>query len=170
MMDVILRNLKAMKDENEFVVDIGINFEEINTKSANEFYLKGVIEDIGDLSVFAGYHEFDLSGYTVEPGKTKPEPFITYSELEKINPIDLYNDGYVNVLLNDENSTAEYSALPFNIIASKNSFEESKIKTEEPANFIIKKDNAVKYVVVNGFLIDVEKVDNWTGNSIIYNK
>ena len=120
------------------------------------------------LSVFAGYDEFDFSGYIVEPGKTKPEPFSSSDELEKINPVQLYNDGYVNVLLNNQSAEAEFSALPFNIIANKNSAEDSKIKNEEPANLIIKKNDVIKYAVINGFLVDVEKVENWTGNSIVY--
>jgi hypothetical protein len=47
---------------------------------------------------------------------------------------------------------------------------ESKIKPEESPNFIIKKNNEVKYAVVNGFLIDIEKVESWNGNSIVYGK
>ncbi len=168
MMDVIFRNLKVVRDKNEFIIDIGINFEEVNSNLAKDFYLKGSIEDIGDLSVFAGYDEFDFSGYIVEPGRTKPEPFSSSDELEKINPVQLYNDGYVNVLLNNQSAEAEFSALPFNIIANKNSAEDSKIKNEEPANLIIKKNDVIKYAVINGFLVDVEKVENWTGNSIVY--
>ena len=168
MMDVILRNLKVNKEEKEFIADIGINFEEINTNGAKDFYLKSSIEDIGDLSVFSGYNDTDLSGYTVEPGKTKSEPFNSYDELKTINPIQLYNDGFLNVILNDDNVNADYSHFPFNIFLNGADIKQSKLKTEEPANFIIRKNNEVKFAVVNGFLIDISQPDRWEGNSIIY--
>ena len=170
MMDVIFRNLKIKRDENEYVVDIGVNYDEVNVNGAKEFYLKAEIEDIGDLSVFAGYEEFDLSGYTVEPGKTKPEPYHSLNELEKINPAQLYNDGYTSVIMNNDNFQGEYSNLPFNIFFNSKIIPEAKIKPEEASNFIIRKNNEVKYAVVNGFLIDIEKVDSWNGNSIVYSK
>lgn len=170
MMDVMLRNLKVVNDNHEFLVDIGINFEENNINDAKEFYLEGEVEDIGDLSVFSGYEEIDLSGFTIEHGKTKPEPFNSFDELTKIDPLHLYRDGYVNVQLNDEQAAAEYSKLPFNIILNQIDFNESEIKTEEPANFIIKKNDEIKFAVVNGFLIDVEKIDEWNGNSIVFGK
>ena len=168
MMDLILRNLKVIRDDNEFIADIGINFEEINTNNAKNFYLKSSIEDIGDLSVFSGYDDIDLSGFTIEPGKTKPEAFNSYDELNSINPVQLYSEGFTNVILNDEIATEGFSSLPFNIILNRSTLKENKIKTEEPANFIIKKNNEVKFVVVNGFLIDISKLDSWNGNSIIY--
>lgn len=170
MMDLILRNLIIKKAENEYVIDIGINYEEVNINGAKDFYLKGEIEDVGDLSVFAGYKEVDLSGYTVEPGKTKPEPYHSFEELEKINPAKLCSEGYTNVILQNDNFQGEYSHLPFNIIFNGKSISESKIKPEESSNFIIKKNNEVKFVVVNGFLIDIEKVESWNGNSIVYGK
>jgi hypothetical protein len=167
-MDAILRNLKIKKDNIEYVIDIGINFDEVNINGAKDFYLKAEIEDVGDLSVFAGYEEFDLSGYTVEPGKTKPEPYLSLEELEKINPAKLYSEGYTNVILNNDDFKDQYSHLPFNIIFNGKTIQESKIKTEEAPNFIIRKNGKVKFAVVNGFLIDIEKVESWNGNSIIY--
>ncbi|MDH3269340.1 MAG: peptidase M14, partial [Ignavibacteria bacterium] len=170
MMDAIFRNIKEIKDDKEFIVDIGINFEEINTNSAKDFYLKATIEDIGDLSVFSGYEDVDLSGFTIEPGKTKVKPYKSYNELKKINPVELYSEGCVNVILNNENAKAEFSPLPFNIFLNQSFIIEAKIKTEESANFIIRKNNEVKFVVVNGFLIDISNIAGWNGNSIIYKK
>jgi len=170
MMDLILRNLTIRKNNIEYVIDIGINFDEVSVNGAKDFYLKAEIEDVGDLSVFAGYEEFDLLGYTVEAGKTKPEQFHSLDELEKINPSQLYNDGYTSVILNNANIQDEYSQLPFNIILDEKIIPESKIKPEESPNFIIKKNNEVKFVVVNGFLIDTEKTEDWNGNSIVYRK
>ena len=168
MMDVILRNLKEIRDGMEFTVDVGINFEEINTNGAKDFYLKSAIEDIGDLSVFSGYEDIDLSGFTIEPGKTKPEPYNSFNELKTINPVQLYNEGFVNVILNNDIFNADYSLLPFNVILNGSNIKQYKIKTEEQANFIIRKNNEVKFVVINGYLIDIFDIGSWSGNSIVY--
>jgi len=170
MMDVILKDLRLKKDNNEYVIDIGINFDEVNVNDAKDFYLKADIEDVGDLSVFAGYEEFDLSGCTVEPGKTKLEIYHNIDELEKINLTQLFKAGYTNVILQNDSFQGEYSHFPFNIILNNKAFREGKIKPEESPNLIIKKNNEVKFAVVNGFLIEIEKVEDWHGNSIVYGK
>ncbi len=46
----------------------------------------------------------------------------------------------------------------------------SLIKPDDAANFIIRKNDEVKYAVVNGFLVDIEKVNDWSGNTIVYRK
>jgi hypothetical protein len=168
MMDVILRNLEFKKDEIEYTIDIGINFDEINVNGSKEFYLESEIADIGDLSVFSGYEEFDLTGHSVEPGKTNPEIFQSLDELKRIDPINLYKNGFTNVILKIDNIIDDYSSYPFNIFLSDKSNSENSIKTEEPANFIIKKDGKVKYAIINGFLSGVHNLQNWQGNSIIY--
>lgn len=170
MMDFILRNLKLKRECQEYIIDIGINFEEVNIKDAMDFYLKASIEDVGDLSVFSGYDEIDLTGYFIEPGKTKPEVFYSLDDLEKINPVELYNKGYTNILMNNSEFAAEYSHLPFNIILNGNDKLQGFIKPDEAANFVIRKNDDVKYVVVNGFLIDIEKVNDWSGDTIVYGR
>ncbi len=170
MMDFILRNLILKRDGKEYIIDIGINFEEVNIKDARDFYLKASIEDIGDLSVYSGYDEIDLSGYIIEPGKTKPEAYNSLDDLEKIIPVELYKQGYTNVLLSDREFSGEYSNLPFNIIIDGKNGLNGLIKPDAAANFIIKKNDEVKYAIVNGFLVDIEKVNDWSGNTIVYRK
>lgn len=168
MMDVILRNLKFNKDENYYTIDIGINLDEININGAKDFYLEAEIVDIGDLSIFSGYEEFDFSGYSVEPGKTNSDIFNSMDDLRKIDPVQLYQKGCTNVILKNENFQEEYSHLPFNIILNEKNNPGNSFKTEEPANLIIKKDGKVRYAIVNGFVVDIQKLENWNGNSIVY--
>ena len=170
MMDFIIRNLNFNREDKDYIIDLGINFEEENIDDARDFYLKASIEDLGDLSVYSGYEEMDLSGYTVEHGKTKPDIFHSIEEIEKINPASLYSGGYTNVILSDGDFRGEHTYFPFNIILDADNKIENAIKPDNPANFIIKKDGSVKFVVVNGFLIDLEKIENWEGNSIVYGK
>jgi hypothetical protein len=167
MMDLILKNLKFRNNNKDYLIDIGINYEEVNQNGAKEFYLKGEITDIGDLSVFSGYEEIQLSGCTIEPGKTKREPFQSLVDLEQINPVDLFYSGYTNVILDNENFADEYSNFPFNIFLNGTNITDTEIKPEDSANFVIRKNGQVKFAVINGFIYDVENAEHWNGNSIV---
>ncbi len=76
IMDLVLRNLTVKEKESEHIVDIGINREEVNWNDAKEFYLKSSIEDLGDLSNFFGYEEYDLKGMEVTKGKNLSKCFL----------------------------------------------------------------------------------------------
>ena len=167
MMDLILRNLRIKNEMGEYLIDIGINYEEININGAKEFYYKALIEDIGDLSVYAGYQEFDLNGFTVEPGKTHPQIFTSENELNNINVIELFKSGYTNVILNSSSLENEFSPFPFNIILNEKQNDLNQIKVESVPNLIIRKDEKVRYAVVNGFLFDIEIADNKTCNALV---
>jgi hypothetical protein len=167
MMDLILRNLRIKNEMGEYLIDIGINYEEININGAMEFYYKALIEDIGDLSIYAGYQDFDLKGCTVEAGKTHPQIFNTENELYNINVIELFNNGYTNVILNSSSLENEFSPFPFNIILNEKQNDLSQIKVEFVPNLIIRKDEKGRYAVVNGFLFDVEIPGNKTGNALV---
>ena len=78
MMDFIIRNVQIRKEEKVFNIDVGINFDEINTSDAKGFYYKAKIEDIGDLSIFKGFKEFNANGLTLEAGK-HTHKFLTQS-------------------------------------------------------------------------------------------
>ena len=116
-----------------------------------------------------GYDEIDLNGYVIKPGKTYPPIINSIEELEALNPIELFSNGYTNVILNFPGYDEEFSKFPFNIFLNEPNVLEEKIKVESVPNFIIRKDGIVKYAVVNGFLRDLEKPGKSTsiGNSLI---
>ncbi len=169
MIDLILRNLTVRNSGYDYKIDVGINYEEININGARDFYYKAQIEDLGDLSVFHGYDDVDLNGYTIEPGKTYPTVINSLEELEVLNSTELFNKGYTNVVLNFPSYDEEFSNFPFNIFLKEPSLLEEKIKVESVPNFIIRKDGIVKFTVVNGFLRDLEKPgkSDSIGNSLI---
>lgn len=159
LFDLVIRNLKINNNGFEYLIDIGINREEINCNSEKGFYVKSNIEDIGDLSVFFGYEDFDFSGMEINVGKTYPVLFKSISEIENLDFPSLYSQGYTNVILKDKNFIEKYSPLPINIIIDQNIIH-NEIKTGISANLIIVKDRLVKYIILNGFLIEPQFTDN----------
>ncbi len=166
IMDLLLRNLKYKNSGFEYTIDIGINREEENYNKAKDFYLKSSIEDVGDLSVFYGYDEYNLEGMEVSVGKTYPKPFNSLKEIEKLDFVKLYKEGYTNIVLTGK-VTEDFTKLPVNIFIKTAEDESSVIKPGGKANLIIKKENEIKFVVINGFMIDPLKPELKNGNALI---
>jgi len=167
ILDLVLRNLTIKEKDSERIVDIGINKDEVNWNNAKGFYLKSSLEDMGDLSNFFGYDEFNLTGLEVTKGKTYPNVFNSLSEIEKTNFSKLYEEGYTNVILKDNVTKPGPIKIPLNIYIQNTPEESEKIMLTEIANLIIKKDGKVRYVIVNGFLINPEKIDFKNCNALV---
>ena len=155
LMDLIIRRVKYVKNGLEYSFDLGIKRTEVNINHSTGFYYKSAIEDLGDLSVFFGYEDYDFEGMEISPGKTYPVKFDSIEEIQKLNLNDLYNEGFTNVILNSKNFDDDFSPLAINIIQNQNYEEKTNIKIGEIPNFVIKKNEKVKYVIINGFIYDV---------------
>ena len=152
-MDLILRNLDYTVNGQQIKIDVGINRTEVNKDSARSFYSVGSVTDIGDLSVFSGYEDYDLSGMEIHAGKTYDKVISSYEELSGLDFTRLYSEGITNVSVNFQ-PEEEYSKLPVNIIITD--YGDKRIKVDGPANFYITAKGKVKYVVVNGFFIETD--------------
>ncbi len=166
MMNLIIRNVKYHNHGFDYSIDIGITRTEENDESGSSYFYRSTIEDIGDLSTYFGYEDLDMKGMEIFPGKTYPQKFSSYKEIEGLDFNKLYQHGYTNVILNSNLPKEKFSSLPVNIIANNNSLKED-IKIGLFPNFIIKKNNQVKYVVVNGFLLNITNNTGEIKNGLI---
>ena len=94
---------------------MGINRTENNYNDAKEFYYSSKVEDLGDLSVFFGYEDFDLSGYELHQGNTYPKEFSSMNDIKKLDFTKLYKQGYTSVLLKSKSDGKPFTNLPINI-------------------------------------------------------
>jgi hypothetical protein len=166
--DLILRNLSYTKNGAKIIVDLGINRNEINYNDQKQFYYSSSVEDMGDLSVFHGFEDFDLNGYELFHGKTYPKEFGSLNEIKKLNFTKLYQEGYTSVILKSKNKNKPFTDLPINIKlkSEKASTSNQKLLGSKP-NFVIKKEGVVHYVVVNGFMIGVRSPFGKVSNALI---
>ena len=167
IMDLILKNLLFKQNGREYLIDIGINREEINFNSSKDFYYESNVEDLGDLSVFYGYEEYDLSGLEIIPGKIYPEKLNSVNDIGKLNLIELFKKGYTTVFLNSIDDELSFTNFPINISIDNKHIDKQDIEVDDSPNFIIKKNGIVKYAVINGFLVDPENM-NFTGNGFVF--
>ena len=165
LMNLVIRNVLFEKNGIKSKIDIGITRTEINCNDSKDFYYKSTIEDIGDLSTFFGYEDFNFDGMEIFVGKTLPQKLNSASEIENLNFKQLYEGGYTNVQIDSALYKADFTSVPINIKIFNKS--DAKLTIGEIPNFIIRKNGHVKYSVINGFLIDIENIPANIKNGLI---
>jgi hypothetical protein len=161
---VILRNLTIKSGKEKIKVDVGINLDEFEGPNEKKIYYKSQVDDLGDLSVFYGYIDYDFNGYTIERASVHNDKVFSLKNLEDFDFYKLYSKGYSTILvkkLPDE----MFTRLPINL-ALKNKID-TTINIGESANFVLKKNGKVEYIVINGFLQKVEKNRKFEGNGLV---
>ncbi|MCU7514149.1 MAG: peptidase M14 [Ignavibacteria bacterium] len=167
--DLLLRNLTLNVNGITYRADLGINRLEVT--SGRKFYYHGMIEDMGDLSTFFGYEEFDCSSMEAFPGKVHPEVFNDMDEVKKLNFQDLLKNGVTALKVRKENLKGRYSPLPLNLIAvdenGKPDLPEGEFRPGAPADFVIYKNGSVRFAVINGFICDLKTRSSNVMNGLI---
>jgi len=166
LFDVLLKNLFYIVNDEQFKIDIGITLIEKLDTAANSFYYVSKIEEIGDLTGFAGYSEIDCTGMFVEPGKISNDSYSFDNQLTKTQLLNFYNDGITYLKTDLINSAFSYSKQGINF--TTNPSLQNKLSVGVPANFIIKKENnEIRFTILNGFVYDVQQQKGVVKNGII---
>ena len=152
IMDLILRNLHYKTGKQDILIDVGINRTEKKTDSGRSLYSEGRVIDMGDLSVYSGYEDYDCSGMEISIGKTFENKVTSAEEVSKFNFPDLISRGYTN-LIADFIPEKEFSVFPVNLLLNGKRVKQT-IDIEGPANFYISRSGEIKYVIINGFFIE----------------
>ena len=168
LFDVILRNVKFEMQNQQFILDIAINHNERTSKNDVTYFL-GNVSEIGDLSVFYGYEEYDFSNMTLEPGKFYNDDLITKLDNDKINK--LLSEGFTTFAA-DSNyiDSVNIAETKINLInASIKRLPNNELQLFRNANFIIKENGRVRYLIINGFLVNPNAKFNSVENGILFN-
>ncbi len=165
LFDLVLRNLTLKKNSFELKIDVAVNFSEF-VSSDKKIYKLSSIQDIGDLSVFYGFEDYDFTGYEIQPGKTEVFTEKKLSEIDEIELYELLSDGYT-MLTTGDSVGGRFTDLPINISSSPGA-NSAFLKIGNPANFILLKNGEIMYSIVNGFIQKIQKGREFKGNGIIY--
>ncbi|EFK57669.1 M14 family zinc carboxypeptidase [Sphingobacterium spiritivorum] len=153
--DVVLRNVSTVSGGLPLQVDIAIRRDEIT--SGNDYYSKGYIEDLGDLKEFYGYDDLDATGLTLSYGQIYPTAFRHYSELTADVIFGLLKQGYSTVIVREQDQQKALR-LPVRIVQQPTEQRHvTGLSPGQEATFFLKKDNELKYAIVNGYLIDLSR-------------
>lgn len=154
--DLILRKVKILNEENSYTLDLAIRRHEVEYDNHRKYYLRSSIQDIGDLSTSKAYAEFDAGGYDVSIGKVYPKKFKKLKKLKLEDPIALLSAGYTKLKLKKLPEPWRTSSSPLEI-GGLLVHEYPPINLGYNPALVFRKADQVKFVLVNGFLYDLEK-------------
>lgn len=164
--DVIFRNVTIVKNDLSFKVDIAINREEKYYGVERTPYYTSIVEAIGDLSTLYGLSEQNCDGYEHKQGRLF-EASINSEEMLKSQLLNLINDNYLFVKMENYNQDKPYLNYPINVLISSDSVD-NELSIGGKANFILEKAGADKLIVINGFLSCKESILNNAINGLVY--
>jgi len=171
LFDLVVRGVTVEKAGKNYRTDLGINRNEVNYNNADKFFYSARVEEYGDLSTVFGTEEINDSGLVLENGKIYPTPVGSVQELKKLNPKDLFKQGYLYIKLgSNDNNKISVSALyeqPFHFLRNGKSPAANTPELGGTGTFVLKKNGIVKYSVVNGAVYDLEKFKTITGNGFV---
>lgn len=151
LFDLKLTGLEYTLKGKEYILDLGINHQEIFARNSQGFYYSGRVADQGDLSTSYGYKAVDVSGHQLKSGTVYSQ---TMSNLESVGQLDfeeLLKKGVIYVRVKNLPRNQSYSNYPIQLVSE--SFKvPSKLQPGVIPSFLLEKDGVLKYVVVNGFL------------------
>ena len=167
LFDILLRNVTVKKNDNSYTVDVGINRHEVGTSDKRDFYFLGKVEDVGDLSTFYGFDEFDCSGYELDTALVSPNVVASDSVISKADAETILENGYSFARVDTIISKERFSEIPINIIP-KDKVANTKFGIGRIANFRLLQDGKLRFNIMNGFLFDVKTDKNKIQNGIIF--
>ncbi len=156
--DLVIRGLSFGTDSIPLISDIAIRRSE-NTVGT-DFFVRGRIEDIGDLQESFGYEELEAKGLVMVKGKLVDKPLDSFNQLNPMLAYDLLKKGFMGISIKTPipEDIGRLHNLPIHVSA-KNSFATTPfIDLGGTANFYIADESGnLKYAILNGYLIDLEK-------------
>jgi len=168
LFDLKIENATYELLEKEYRIDLGINRLEVDKEGNNDFWYSSRILDQGDLSTYYGYETLNASDYIIRLGKVYPKTLKSMADLEALEMNSLLKSGYTYVRVENIPDTQLESPLPIHIIGEKFEVPELYLEVGINPTFLLEKDGVVKFVVINGFLIDAQTAKGNFKNAMIY--
>ena len=162
LFDLKIENVTYELLGKEYILDLGIQRQEIDLKGHNDFYYKSMIADQGDLSTYYGYETFDAGGYKIVPPKLEALKSIS-------NPMTHLKNG-VAYARNSLAMEGNFTKIP--LIFVNQDFELKPMNLQPGINptFFLEKQGKITHAVINGFLIDLSRPigEQNFGNALIH--
>ncbi|WP_417443670.1 M14 metallopeptidase family protein [Joostella sp.] len=150
-----------------YTVDLGIDSREVSAHTESGYFYKAGVSDMGDLSTYYGYKEFDASAYQVVEAKIYPKTLKTIGQIHEKGISSFLKDGYAYVKVENLPQDKDAMKIPLHVISGEIS---TKVNLYVGANptFFLKKNGALEYLVINGNLVNLNNPEQDFGNALIY--
>ncbi|WP_037500922.1 M14 family zinc carboxypeptidase [Sphingobacterium deserti] len=152
--DVVLRGVDLSSDSVSLKTDIALRRTEITV--GRDYFVRGHVEDIGDLDIAYGYDELEEQGLTFVQGKTYPQAFESVDDISIDRAWSLLKDGFVAVKVNSRGADRLHN-LPLVVFTQPSFTPTGQISLLGTSNFLLGSGGQLKYAVINGYLIDLSQ-------------
>lgn len=164
--DVLIRNLEIVRNGKTMQVDVAIRQTEKTV--GTDYYVDGIIEDIGDLQDFYGYTDVDVRGLQFIPAKVYTERRFLLDELNLPLVRSLLKTGYAAAMISDQSQETLLHPLPLRLLSSDTFKVSDNLHVGMNADFFLGSRDNVQYGVINGDLIDLKNIGdtNYKGRAM----
>jgi hypothetical protein len=164
LMDLVIQEMQVPVNGTWYPIDLGIRRREIEGKAG--YSCAGSVEDLGDMQVFFGLETLDATGLQYKEGKVYPTPFETVKEVSVEKALELLGQGYLAIQVKKDTARALHG-LPLVVLKSATSYSGGWTTGATP-NFFLTKDGKYEYALVNGYLIDLDRIPKEKFRNRIY--
>lgn len=152
LMDLIINEMQVKVSGNWYPLDLAIRRRE--SENAAGYFMSGSVEDLGDMQIFYGFETLDATGLQYTEGKVYPAAFESVDKISEKEAMDLLRQGFLAVKIKN-GEARQVHGLPILVLKTTEKFAGGWTTGSVP-NFFLAKEGALKYAVVNGYLIDLE--------------
>lgn len=154
--DLALRNVQYEVEGELRTADLGILREEVPFDGHRDFYYRGRIQELGNLSNNYGYQELDATGLVAVPGRVQRRTRRSVRALERMKSRRLMRRGYTTVRVKDDllKTDSLRKKISLDLVAKEDQPYYGLLLGNRP-NFILEKDGKPQYAVVNGTLYEL---------------
>jgi hypothetical protein len=169
LFDLVVRNVLVKEGGQQHLTDIGINRYEINAPGAIDFYYRSQIDEVGDMSIYYGYEEFDARGMQYQCGKIRKDPFKNITALQKEDVMTLLREGYSGVRVKRPVTPLQLRGIPVNVVKNARQCPTAPALNLIPEFFLTGDDGEIWYAVINGFIIPLDGQTTNFKNAVVLN-
>lgn len=152
LMDLIINEMQVNVKGEWYPLDIAIRRRE--TENAAGYFMSASVEDLGDMQIFFGFETLDATGLQYLEGKVYATPFESVKDISEEKAIELLRQGFMAVKVKNGEARQVHS-LPILVLKTTEKYS-SGWMTGSATNFFLAKEGKPRYVIVNGYLIDLE--------------
>lgn len=164
LMDLLIEEMQVPVNGNWYPIDLAIRRRETEGRAGYSF--TGSVEDLGDMQIFFGLETLDAKGLQYKEGKVYPTPFESVKELSVEKAMELLGQGYLAIQVKKDTAKAIHG-LPLVVLKSATTYSGGWTTGAAP-NFFLTKDGKYKYALVNGYLIDLDRIPKEKFRNRIY--
>ncbi|MEM1215271.1 MAG: M14 family zinc carboxypeptidase [Bacteroidota bacterium] len=153
--DLILREVTYEYQGQSYLLDIAFDLGEVEYNDAKNFYFRGRIDDIGDLSYQRAYEELPASEYTVAVAKVYPTVVEQLGDIPALDAKEMLQAGVAVVRVKNPGTPANRASLPILVIGEKEDYDQVIQPGANPPLIVRDKTGIVRWTVINGQLHEV---------------